>query len=104
MEDVLDLYAQPPDAKRPLVCFDERLCQEIHHTPKHGSWLNMVESELSVLVRQCLQRRIPNIETLEHEVSIWECDRNLNQVCVDWRFRTEDARVKLSKIYPTPQN
>ncbi|MCP6760163.1 MAG: IS630 family transposase [Fischerella sp. CENA71] len=77
---------------------------EIHHTPKHGSWLNMVESELSVLVRQCLQRRIPNIETLEHEVSIWECDRNLNQVCVDWRFRTEDARVKLSKIYPIPQN
>jgi transposase len=221
MEDVLDLYAQPPEPKRPLVCFDERLCQliadvhqpippvpktsdksgivakydyeyerqgscnlfaffapylgwrhikvtkrrtkvdfaicmkelvdihfpdaeiirlvmdnlnthtigalyevfapdearriakklEIHHTPKHGSWLNMVESELSVLVRQCLQRRIPNIETLEQEVSIWECDaygglrlRNLNQVCVDWRFRTEDARVKLSKIYPTPQN
>ena len=64
----------------------------------------MVESELSVLVRQCLQRRIPNIETLEQEVSIWECDRNLNQVCVNWRFRTEDARVKLSKIYPTPQN
>jgi hypothetical protein len=66
---------------------------------------------LTVLVRQCLQRRIPNIETLEKEVSIWECDaegglrlRNLNQVCVDWRFRTEDARFKLSKIYPTPQN
>jgi transposase len=214
MEDVLDLYAQPVDPKRPLVCFDERLCMmiedvhkpippkpktsdkpgsiekfdyeyerngtcnlfaffapylgwrhikvtkrrtkvdfascmkelvdihfpdadvirlvmdnlnthtigalyevftpaearriakklEIHHTPKHGSWLNMVESELSVLVRQCLKRRIPNIETLEREVSSWERDRNLNQVCVDWRFRTEDARVKLSKIYPTPQN
>jgi hypothetical protein len=214
MEDVLDLYAQPIDSKRPLVCFDERLCQliedvhdpippvpknqdkpaqvakfdyeyerngscnlfaflaphlgwrhikvterrtkvdfawcmkelvdihfpdadvirlvmdnlnthtigalyeafpatearriakklEIHHTPKHGSWLNMVESELSVLVRQCLQRRIPDFETLETEVSIWERDRNQNKVCVDWRFRTEDARVKLSKIYPTPQN
>ncbi|MBG1242417.1 hypothetical protein F8R90_14825 [Nostoc sp. NZL] len=77
---------------------------EIHYTPKHGSWLNMVESELSVLVRQCLQRRIPNIETLEKQVSAWECDRNINQVRVDWRFRTEDARVKLSKIYPTPQN
>ncbi|MBG1239869.1 hypothetical protein F8R90_20325 [Nostoc sp. NZL] len=64
----------------------------------------MVESELSVLVRQCLQRRIPNIETLEKQVSAWECDRNINQVRVDWRFRTEDARVKLSKIYPTPQN
>jgi DDE superfamily endonuclease len=77
---------------------------EIHHTPKHGSWLNIVESELSVLVRQCLQRRIPHIETLEKEVSIWECIRNQNQVCVDWRFRTEDARIKLSKIYPTLQN
>ncbi|WP_229452318.1 hypothetical protein [Nostoc sp. CHAB 5715] len=64
----------------------------------------MVESELSVLVRQCLQRRIPDLETLETEVSIWESDRNQNKVCVDWRFRTEDARVKLSKIYPTPQN
>lgn len=214
MEDVLDLYAQPVDPKRPLVCFDERLCLlikdvhapvpptpktedkpgiiekfdyeyerngsgnlfaflapflgwrhlkvterrtkvdfaiclkelvdihfpdalvirlvldnlnthtisalyevftpsearriakklEIHYTPKHGSWLNMVESELSVLVRQCLQRRIPDLETLETEVSTWERDRNTNKVCVDWRFRTEDARVKLSKIYPTPQN
>jgi len=66
--------------------------------------LNMVESELSVLVRQCLQRRIPNIETLEKEVSFWECDRNQNQIRVDWRFRTEDARVKLSKVYPTLQN
>jgi transposase len=214
MEDVLDLYAQPVDPKRPLVCFDERLCMmiadvhqplppkpktadksgsvekfdyeyerqgtcnlfaflapylgwrhikvterrtkvdfaicmkelvdlhfpdaeiirlvmdnlnthtigalyevfapaearriakklEIHHTPKHGSWLNMVESELSVLVRQCLQRRIPNIKTLEQQVSIWEGERNLKEVSVDWRFRTEDARVKLSKIYPTNQN
>jgi transposase len=214
MEDVLDLYAQAVDPKRPLVCFDERLCQlisdvhepippipktedkpgrvakfdyeyerngscnlfayfapylgwrhikvterrtkvdfaiclkelvdihfpdaeiialvmdnlnthtigalyevfepaqarriatklEIHYTPKHGSWLNMVESELSVLVRQCLQRRIPNIETLEKQVSAWECERNINQVRVNWRFRTEDARVKLSKIYPTQQN
>ncbi|WP_407657110.1 IS630 family transposase [Mastigocoleus testarum] len=85
---------------------------EIHHTPKHGSWLNMVESELSVLVRQCLSRRIPDVETLEKEVSTWECDseallqadRNLKKICIDWRFRTEDARNKLSKIYPTHQN
>ncbi len=214
MEDVLDLYAQRVDPKRPLVCFDERLCQligdvhepippvpktpeksgqvekvdyeyeragscnlfaflapylgwrhikvterrtkvdfahcmkelvdvhfpdaevirlvmdnlnthttgalyqvfepaearriakklEIHHTPKHGSWLNMVESELSVLVRQCLKRRLSNIETLEKEVSIWQRDRNANKICVDWRFRTSDARAKLSRIYPTPQN
>jgi transposase len=226
MEDVLDLYAQPPDEKRPLVCFDERLCQligdvtepippkpktpeiletpetpetpekpgqrekidyvyerngtcnlfaflaphlgwrhikatdrrtkvdfahcmkelvdvhfpeadviklvmdnlnthtisalyeafepaearriatklEIHHTPKHGSWLNMVECELSVLVRQCLNRRIPNIETLEKEVSIWENNRNENEVTINWRFKKEDARIKLKKVYPTPQN
>lgn len=74
------------------------------YTPKHGSWLNMVESELSVLVRQCLNRRIPHLETLEKEVATWECERNAHKVCVDWRFRTEDARVKLSKIYPTHQN
>lgn len=77
---------------------------EIHYTPKHGSWLNMVESELSVLVRQCLNRRIANVETLEKEIFNWEGDRNKNKVCVDWRFRTEDARNKLYKIYPTHQN
>lgn len=214
MEDVLDVYALPPDERRPLVCFDERLCQligdvhepippkpkteekpgqklkidyeyerngscnlfaflaphlgwrhvkvtdrrtkvdfahcmkelvdvhfpeadvirlvmdnlnthtlgalyevfepaearriaqklEIHHTPKHGSWLNMVESELSVLVRQCLNRRIPNIETLEKEVSIWEENRNENKVRVNWRFRKEEARIKLKRVYPTCQN
>ena len=64
----------------------------------------MVESELSVLVRQCLKRRIPDIKTLEKEISAWEYDRNNNKICIDWRFRTEDARVKLSKIYPTHQN
>lgn len=214
MEDLLELYARPLDPKRPLVCFDERLCQlikdvrepipavakteeksgkverfdyeyqrqgtcnvfaflaphlgwrhmkvtnrrtkldfaecmkelvdihfpnadrvvlvmdnlnthtlaalyevfqpaearriaqklEIHYTPKHGSWLNMVELELSVLVRQCLKERIPELETLKQELLVWESERNGNQVKVDWRFRIEDARVKLSKIYPTYQN
>ncbi len=66
--------------------------------------LNMVESELGVLVRQCLKRRIPDIKTLEKEVWAWEYKRNKNQVCANWRFCTEDARVKLSKIYPTHQN
>ena len=66
--------------------------------------LNMVESELSVLARQCLNRRIPNAETLEKEILNWEGDRNATPVCVDWRFRTEDARNKLYKIYPTHQN
>jgi hypothetical protein len=64
----------------------------------------MVESELSVLVRQCLKRRIPDINTLKNEVFSWQCDRNLDRVGVDWRFRTEEARVKLSKIYPIQQN
>ncbi|WP_145837615.1 transposase [Dulcicalothrix desertica] len=78
---------------------------EIHHTPKHGSWLNMVESELSVLVRQCLNRRLPNIETLKKESTLfWEENRNENQVRVNWRFRKEDARIKLKRVYPTPQN
>jgi transposase len=77
---------------------------EIHHTPKHGSWLNMVECELSVLTRQCLNRRISNMETLEKEVSIWKNNRNSERVCVNWRFRIDDARIKLSRIYPTHQN
>lgn len=64
----------------------------------------MVECELSVLVRQCLNRRIPNIETLEKEVSIWENNRNENEVTINWRFKKEDARIKLKKVYPTPQN
>lgn len=211
MEDVLELYAQPMDEKRPLVCFDERLCQliadiqpvlpmkpkqgekpgqpsrydyeyerqgscnlfaffapylgwrhmkvtarrtkvdfawcmkelvdiyfpeaeviklvmdnlniptpaalyevfepkearriinklEIHYTPKHGSWLNMVEGELSVLVRQCLKRRIPDRETLQQEVFAWETERNEQKVKVKWRFDTEDARIKLKRLYPS---
>jgi transposase len=211
MEDVLDLYAQPVDEKRPLVCFDERLCQliadihpglpmkpkrgekpghpsrydyeyerqgscnlfaffapylgwrhmkvterrtkvdfarcmkelvdiyfpeaeviklvmdnlnihtpaalyevfepeearriinklEIHYTPKHGSWLNMVEGELSVLVRQCLKQRIPNQEILQQEVAAWETERNQQKVQVNWRFRPEDARIKLKRLYPS---
>jgi methionyl-tRNA formyltransferase len=64
----------------------------------------MVECELSVLVRQCLNRRIPNIETLKKEVSIWEQNRNENEVTVNWRFKKEEARIKLHKVYPTPQN
>ena len=64
----------------------------------------MVESELGVLVRQCLKRRIPDIKTLDKEVLAWEYERNNNKICADWRFRKEDARVKLSKTYPTHQN
>jgi transposase len=74
---------------------------EIHYTPKHGSWLNMVEGELSVLVRQCLKQRIPNQEILQQEVAAWETERNQQKVRVNWRFRPEDARIKLKRLYPS---
>ena len=71
---------------------------EVHYTPKHGSWLNMAEIELSVLQRQCLNRRIPDQETLKREVAVWEHKRNQDAVKVNWRFTTEDARIKLKKL------
>src|SRR5712692_728335 len=73
---------------------------EIHHTPKHGSWLNMAETELSVLSRQCLDQRIPDRSTLVDEVSAWGHDRNVKQSDIDWRFTTADARIKLKRLYP----
>jgi hypothetical protein len=76
---------------------------EWHYTPKHGSWLNMAEVELSVLARQCLDRRIPDRETLAREVAAWEAKRNAAGVKADWQFTTADARVKLKKLYPTIQ-
>jgi hypothetical protein len=152
MEAVLDLYEEPYDEKRPVVCFDERPCQllaeevrrlveedypraervrlvldnlsthsaaafyetfppevarhltrrvEFVYTPVHGSWLNMVEIEISVLARQCLKRRIPDIETLGREVSAWCEARNRSKASVEWRFTAEDARTKLRKLYPS---
>jgi len=74
---------------------------EWHYTPKHGSWLNVAEMELSVLARQCLDRRIPDQATLREEVRIWEEERNAAVVTVDWQFTTADARIKLKKLYPT---
>ena len=73
---------------------------ELHYTPKHGSWLNVAEIELSVLARQCLDRRIPDRETLEREVIAWEAERNAAGGAVDWRFTTADARIKLKHLYP----
>ena len=73
---------------------------EIHHTPKHGSWLNMAEIELSVLARQCLDRRIPDQQTLAEEVGAWESDRNAYESSIDWRFTTQEARIKLKHLYP----
>jgi hypothetical protein len=73
---------------------------EFHYTPKHGSWLNMAETELSVLSGQCLDRRIDEVDFLIREVEAWESDRNLREAKVRWRFTTEDARIKLEKLYP----
>jgi hypothetical protein len=76
---------------------------DIHPTPKHGSWLNIAEIEFSVLSRQCLDRRIPDRATLATEVAAWVADRNADGAAVDWRFTTEDARIKLRHLYPVPQ-
>ena len=74
---------------------------EWHYTPKHGSWLNMAGSELSVLSGQCLDRRIPDKQTLTDEVAAWEHARNKKHVKADWQFTTADARIKLKRLYPT---
>jgi hypothetical protein len=84
----------PPEARRLAERF------EWHYTPKHGSWLNMAESELSVLSGQCLDRRIPDKRTLSEEVAAWETSRNKKHTKADWQFTTADARVKLKRLYP----
>lgn len=85
---------EPAEAKR----IADRL--EFHPTPKHGSWLNMAEIELSVLGRQCLNRRIPDKTALQRETTCWEQVRNDKGSIVDWRFNTDDARIKLKRLYP----
>ncbi len=75
--------------------------QEIHHTPKHGSWLDIAEIELSALGNQCLsKRRIDSIEKLNEELLAWDKERNSNQKSVNWQFKTNDARIKLKHLYP----
>ena len=74
---------------------------EWHYTPKHGSWLDMAESELGVLSSQCLDRRIPNKQTLIDEIAAWEDHRNVNHAKVDCQFTTADARIKLKHLYPS---
>jgi hypothetical protein len=73
---------------------------EWHYTPKHGSWLNLAESEIGVLSSQCLDRRIPDKQILSDEIAAWEHDRNTNHTKADWQFSTKDARVKLKHLYP----
>jgi len=85
---------EPDEARRLINRF------EFHFTPKHGSWLNMAEIELSALARQCLSQRIPDQATLASEVNAWEEDRNSKVVKVDWQFTTADARIRLKHLYP----
>jgi hypothetical protein len=96
---VASLYEafEPSEARR----LARRL--ELHHTPKHGSWLNIAEIELSVLSKQCLHRRIAALGTLRHEIKAWEHERNAKQTGVDWHFTTEDARIRLKRLYPQYQ-
>ncbi len=158
MEDVLDLYAEPCDPRRPVICFDESPTQrrtavdfaacmgeltdihfpeaeqtrvvldnlsthspaalysafppaearrvlrrlEFHYTPKHASWLNMVEIEIGVLRSQCLDRRIPTREKLTSEIAAWEQQRNDNGARIKWMFTTDHARSKMPRAYPEP--
>jgi hypothetical protein len=85
---------EPAEAKR----LADKL--EIHYPPKHGSWLNMAEIELSVLARQCLDRRLPDVTRLTREIAAWEQARNAAEMTVHWQFTTTDARIKLKKLYP----
>lgn len=86
----------PPDSAKYLA---DKL--EIHYTPKHGSWLNMAEIELSVLSSQCLDRRMPDKPFVETEIDHWVASRNRQHATVDWRFTTDDARIKLKRLYPS---
>jgi hypothetical protein len=96
---IASLYeAFPPELARSLA---ERL--EIHYTPKHGSWLNVAECELSVMSRDCLRNRTPDIATLRRKINPWNRRRNRNQRGIDWRFSTDDARIKLKRLYPEVQ-
>ncbi len=85
----------PAEAKR----LADRL--EVHYTPKHGSWLNMAEIELSVLARQCLAERMDTKAHLQGQIAAWQTRRNASSVTIDWRFTAEDARIKLKRLYPT---
>jgi hypothetical protein len=123
MKDLVDVYF--PDAERIRLVMDNlnthtiaalyntfepaearRIARklEIHYTPKHGSWLNMAEIELSVFGRECLDRRIPDTDTLRREVGALETERNTHQSTVHWRFTTPDARIKLRRLYPSYSN
>ena len=86
---------EPAEARRLMERF------EVHYTPKHGSWLDMAEIELGILGRQCLARRIDNVDVLRREVATWKTERNAAGLKVNWQFTTADARIKLRRLYPS---
>ena len=86
---------EPAEARRLMNLF------EVHYTPKHGSWLDMAEIELGILGRQCLSRRIDNVNDLQRETKTWKTDRNAASTKVNWQFTTADARIKLRRLYPS---
>lgn len=92
---ILYEFFSPEEARRLIQRF------EVHYTPKHGSWLNIAEIELSVMSKQCTKRRLSNMEILKNELLAWTKERNNDKIGVNWRFRTNDARIKLKKLYPT---
>ena len=120
MKDLVDIYCPEADVIRlvvdnlnihnPAALYEvfepaeaRRIVQklELHYTPKHASWLNQVEIELSVLSRQCLERRIPEVQILKSEILAWEKQRNQERASVNWRFKTKDAGNKLERLYPS---
>jgi hypothetical protein len=86
---------EPAEARRLMNRF------EVHYTPKHGSWLDMAEIELGILGRQCLSRRIDNVNDLRRETKTWKTDRNAASMKVNWQFTTADARIRLRRLYPS---
>ena len=103
VQDNLNIHAKGPLYEAFPPAEAKRLAErfEWHYTPKHGSWLDLAESELAVLTSQCLDRRIPDKQTLIDEVAAWEQDRNANHTKSDWHFTTADARIKLKHLYPS---
>ncbi len=119
MEDILSVYQRDYSTENPLVCMDETSKQltketrnsipansnhldkvDFHYTPKHGSWLNMAGIEFSILGRECLDRRIEDKVMLQKEVAAWTNDRNSKKNKITWRFKNEEVRIKLKRLYP----
>ena len=103
VQDNLNIHSKSSLYEAFLAVEARRLVErfEWHYTPKHGSWLDLAESELGVLSSQCLDRRIPNKESLIEEIAAWELDRNANHSMANWQFSTQNARIKLKHLYPS---